>query len=573
MDKVETQLPRPALILVALIQGLALLILHVTVEEGLWLDQHPAWLYSLYAAALIGPLMLLLSLEQNRQWPKILSWVAPFTLVCTLLGFYTGKQAFAESHLSNQVVWFPLIITLSVATFKALMYIQHRASGQPLQYSFLFLFSWRNFLTFGLALLFTLAVWGILMLWGGLFRAINIRFFMDMFTEPWFYYPILSLANGFGVIIFRNQTRVIDTITRILQALMKFLLVFLVLVSMLFLLALIFTGLSPLWDTGYGSTLILWMQGLLLFFLNAVYQDDPNNRPYPTLIHRFIYVGIALLPIYGVIVFYGLWLRVEQYGWTPARCWGFVLWFFFALFSLGYLWGIIKQRDNWLWHLSWVNVRAGLIVLLVMLLVNSPLLDFRKITIASQLNRLESGAVTAEEFDIRFFRYQLARPGRLALEQLKTELADSNPQVVKEIESLYLSYTEEPQAPSEEEFLSSLTSFGNGAIPPSLETFLYDYTQNNRWRFGIGAENYLVQVDLDSNGQDDYLLLQERYNAIYCTLFFRTIDGWNTVEMGTQAFYSNSNRPLAELLAERKWQLLPNRWQAFDLDGLVFRTQ
>src|SRR5690606_33963620 len=213
-------------------------------------------------------------------------------------------------------------------------------------------------------------------------------FFHDLFTERWFYYPVLALAQGFGIIIFRNQAKVIDTITRIQQALMKFLLVILVLVSLLFLAALPVTGLAPLWETGQGSMLILWLQALMLFFLNAVYQDDAAARPYPMLIHRFIYLGVALLPIYSAIAFYGLSLRVEQYGWSVDRCWGFLLWGFFALFSLGYLWGIIKQRDHWLEHLSWVNVRMGLVLLAVMLLINSPLIDFRKISVSSQLNQL-----------------------------------------------------------------------------------------------------------------------------------------------------------------------------------------
>src|SRR5690606_41751209 len=157
-------------------------------------------------------------------------------------------------------------------------------------------------------IIFSFSVWGVLMLSADLIKLIRIDFFHDLFTERWFYYPVLALAHGFGIIIFRNQSKVIDTITRIQQALMKFLLVILVLVSLLFLAALPFTGLAPLWETGQGSMLILWLQALMLFFLNAVYQDDADARPYPLLVHRFIYIGVALLPVYSVIAFYGLGL-------------------------------------------------------------------------------------------------------------------------------------------------------------------------------------------------------------------------------------------------------------------------
>jgi hypothetical protein len=65
---------------------------------------------------------------------------------------------------------------MSIATFKALMYVQQFASGEKFSYSQLFRWSWRNFLTLGLAALFACSTWGVLMLWGGLFKAINIEF-------------------------------------------------------------------------------------------------------------------------------------------------------------------------------------------------------------------------------------------------------------------------------------------------------------------------------------------------------------------------------------------------------------
>src|SRR5690606_19246162 len=280
------------MLLIALLQGLALFVLHEAIEFKFWPHDQPQWLFCFYSLAVVGPLMLLLALEQEN-WRKLVRWILPFTLLCGLLGYYMGWQATPLQHIRMDGLLFAFICTLGIATFKALMYAQQHASGEAFSYSHLFRFSWRNFLTLGLALLFTLSVWCVLMLWAELFKVIKIDFFHDLFNERWFYYPVLALAHGFGIIIFRNQAKVIDTITRIQQALMKILLVILVLVSLLFLAALPFTGLAPLWETGQGSMLILWLQALMLFFLNAVYQDDAAARPYPIVIHRFIYLGVA----------------------------------------------------------------------------------------------------------------------------------------------------------------------------------------------------------------------------------------------------------------------------------------
>ncbi|MEX1033822.1 MAG: DUF4153 domain-containing protein [Cellvibrionaceae bacterium] len=573
MSTEADSLPKPLLLLIALAQGLVLLLLHQAIEFKFWPGGNYPWLFCFYAMVTVGPLMLLLSLETGDQWKRIVPWVVPFTLVAGVLGYYTGGQVLPEPYIGYSNVAMVFGFTLAIATFKALMYAQQRATGEPFQYSFLFQFSWRNFLILGLSLLFTLAVWGILMLWGALFEVININFFMDLFTERWFYYPALALAHGFGVIIFRSQSKVIDTVTRIQQALMKFLLVFLVLVSVLFLAALPFTGLAPLWETGNGSMLILWMQGIILFFLNAVYQDDPESRPYPDPVHRFIYIGIALLPVYSAIAFYGLWLRVEQYGWTPARSWGFLVWAFFALFSIGYLWGIIRLRDHWLRHLSWVNVRLGLLVLATMLLINSPLLDFRKISVSSQMNRLASGEMEPDDIDLYYFRRNLARPGYEALQELKPRIAETHPEIAEQIDNWYTSQSPQRQDFGREYLLESLELYGGTSIPESLEDALYDFADQNRWRLSGPGDLLLLQVDMDGNGQDDYVLIESQSGYRYATLFYRAVDGWHFSNMTPSFSPSLTGDSLQESLEKGRWQTIDPRWRKLDIGGNVFIVQ
>ena len=157
----------------------------------------------------------------------------------------------------------------------------------------------------------------------------------------------------------------------------------------------------------------------MLFFTNAVYQDGRETNPYPTIIHRLIFIGLCVMPIISALSLYGLVLRLNQYGWTVERCWAFIVWLILSLFAVGYVAGIIKRRDKWTNDLARVNTAMGLVVLAMMLLANSPLLDFRKISLGSQLNRVDSGEIELREFDFWYARNHLARPGYLALEQMK----------------------------------------------------------------------------------------------------------------------------------------------------------
>jgi hypothetical protein len=573
----QHQLPTPIMLLLALVQGLSLYLLHQSISFDFWPSNQPQWLFCFYTLAVVAPVTLLLSLEKGLEL-KLALRLGAFALVAAALGFYAGLQAIPLEQISYQPVLFVFIFSMLLASFKALLYIQQQALGVPLSYSALFLHSWRNFLTLGLSVLFTLAVWAVLMLWAALFKVIQIDFFDDLFAKQWFYYPTLSLAFAFGIIVFRNQAGVIDTITRIQQALMKFLLVILALVSVIFMLALPFTGLTPLWKTGHGSLLILCLQALMLFFLNAVYQADADSRPYPLWLHRAIYAAVALLPVYSLIACYGLMLRVDQYGWSVSRCWGLVLWAILALFSVGYLWGILKKRDLWLQHLSWINVRMGLVLLTVMLLVNSPLIDFRKITVQSQLARLEDGRTLLADFDLHYFRHNLAKPGYDALQQLKAHFGETNPALALRIDALYRKdmHNEASEQNSKDQLQQLLVALklpDDVVLPPALKQALAEWQNDQRWQLSYISQYHLRPIDLNTDGVQDYVLLTYAHNSIDAVLFSLKGDKWQR-SVVNQLFSDVKSDPQAEPQLEAlELKAVPPQWPLLQIGGQKFQVQ
>ena len=565
--QVEKNIPAPLLILIALVQGLVLLLLHQSIELKFWPHQQPAWLFGFYSVAFAAPTMLLLGLTQGKLL-ALSKWVFPFSLLLGALGFYIGSQATPLTHIRFEILLLALVITLAIAVFKALMYAQQFISGEAFSYSNLFRWSWRNFLTLALALLFALCVWGVLMLWAGLFKAIKINFFWDLFTEEWFYYPALATAQGFGVLMFRRLSHVIDTITRLQQALMKFLLVLLVLVSILFLGGLLIAGLQPLWESG-GSHLILWMQALMLFFVNAVYQDDAAERPYHRWVHRFIYIGVALLPIYSAISCYGLLLRIDQYGWSLLRCWGMLIWLLLALFSLGYLWGIVRHRDNWLQQLSRVNVTMGLVVLGVMLIVNSPLLDFRKITVASQMQRLDAGLTKPDDFDVHYFRNDLARPGYEALELIKQQYAQSNPELVLRIDQLYRNAKSPSSEFTKANLLAAIKST-SGDIPEDLAEQLFKDLGDGEWAAQRVKKYYVLPLDANEDGQIEYLYAQAFDTYSHVFLYFYADNKWQSQRYDT-VYDQDNHLKFINSLKNAELKLVEPKWKDIELGGYRLR--
>ncbi len=302
----------------------------------------------------------------------------------------------------------------------------------------------------------------------------------------------------------------------------------------------------------------------MLFFINSVYQDDPESQPYHLWIHRFIYLGVALLPVYSIISFYGLSLRVEQYGWSLARCWAFLLWFIFAAFSIAYLVGILRLRDHWLRQLSWVNVRMGLFVMVLMLLINSPILDFRKITVNSQMARLDDGSVLLKDFDFRYFRYELARPGYEALQELKESVKDDNPEILVKINSFFHDGRSKTPGSSKAEFIAAVEGI-NDETPDKLVDYIYEDVLSNSWKIRGNEGYHLFSTDLNEDGLDEFILAAIGEYTIDLTMYFYADNEWKKRELrGVEGEGTNSRVRRAKILdslkagehsvVERQWR-------------------
>ena len=517
----DSSLPRAAMLIIAVVQGILLFALYRAFDTDYWPSESPIWSYPLWTLAATVPLFLLLSLNRGNE-RRVGQLVAGLAAVLALLAVYTGWQAEPFDGFPLSSLSFTFAASITLACFKALMYLQQRANQVPLTYQVLFTNSWRNFLVTALSAIFVFIFWLILMLWGALFQVIQIDFFRDLFQEDWFIFPVLGFALGLGMIIFRNLTRVIDNITKLLHGLIKLLLPLVVAVAVIFLVALPIVGLDVLWSTGKGTALLLWLLAIILFFTNAVYQDGRETNPYAPFIHRLIFSGLCVTPIISALSLYGLVLRLNQYGWSVERCWAFVVWLILTMIAVGYVVGIVRRRAEWTADLARVNTVMGLVVLAIMLLVNSPLLDFRKISLASQLNRVESGEIELREFDFWYTRNHLARPGYLAMEEMKQEVGDSDPDLLNLIENPVNKWGAQRLRSSEDMWASMLYRPVPFEVPESLRIFI------NRQYFGNReGEPVMIKVDLDSDGQNEYLLfVLHEFGVSFSQFYYLEDDGW-----------------------------------------------
>ena len=547
-------------------QGVSLFLLWRALESGAWPSQTPAVNFPLWTAAIAGPALLLLCLDaQNLS--RSFKAAGVFSGVLLLVAIFMGWQASPHGEFPIDSLLVVFVLTMLIACFKGLMYCQRWIAQSPPNYAALFTYSWRNFLVVGLAVALTWGVGLILFLWASLFAVIGIEFFKDLFSNDWFLFPVLASAFGLGIQTFRRLVKVIDSITSLLEGLMRLLLPLIALVLVIFLGALPFTTLQPLWETGNGTALLLWLNAFALFFVNAVYQTG-HGSPYATWVHRGLSAAIALLPIVSALALYGLYLRIDDYGWTVQRCWAFAVFVILALFSIGYAVCIARWRWAWTRHLGTVNTAMGWFVLALMLLVNTPLLDFRSISLASQWQRVESGEVEPRDFDFHYAKQHLARPGYQKMQALIKAYENSDPELARIIEAA------EPHGRGDQTFATLWSNLTYRPEPFQAPPGLRDAA--SKTIFGRMPERHrnptLIQVDLNDDGAFEYVLISQHRrhdDLIEAELLFRDEGAWRHRSLITRRDTPGEFN-VTEALRSGKIGMAPPRFNNLQLGELEF---
>src|SRR6266581_495676 len=551
------------ILVIAVAQGWLLYGLHYSLEHKTWPATETSWLFAFYAVALFVPVALEIFAARLRER---LTWALAAAIAAFAggLGAYTGWVVDAPiSDRFSFPVLFALYGALLVAWVIALPFAQAwaRRGTWRVSYPDLFEFSWQNALLLAEAGLFTGVFWLLLILWGALFKVVNIAFF----------YPITSIAFGYAIYLIESHEKIVVTLRRHLLGVFGWLLPLVALIAVLFLLVLPFTGLQPLWKTGHASTLMLWLQFVFIHFLNSAYEDGQSEPRYPAWLKQAARLAVFALPIYAALCAYSLGLRVEQHGWTVARVWAAIATFIAALYGIGYAAAALR-RSPWMGRMASVNVGMAAVVAGVLLLATSPILDPKRISAASQAERLRAGSVSADKFDYDYLRFDLGRYGKNVLAELSK---DSNKEIAQ-LASASLAKTRKYGQPGvpRELLASRIELFPAGAaLDPAFIKYLEDAVTAQQWEHPscLSQANQraclMVALDLNGDGQPEILTFNTHPQTVYSK-----VDGqWKKIGI----LVSRGARPerIGALIRQSSIKVEPTPWRDVSVGEVRFTLQ
>ena len=422
MESKQQMQDKKFILIVALVQGLALLCMHNWVRSIAELGSSYQLILPLYAVIVTLPLSLMILANQPRK--LLLKQVSAFSIIAACCAAYMGHVSYAKglAEYSYTGMYWMLGLCIFVAWFIALAFFEHYCQYQHWfnRYEALFNFSWRNAVKVIVASIFVGLFWGALGLLGALFKILGITFFSNLFSNHHFVYPATTLAFGLGLSLYAAKEDALSEFKRAILQVLGWLLPLVSFILLAFIITLPFKGFSALWHTGYATGLMLGLLGLTVFLVNTAFQDGRQIH-YPAWLLKLTNAGLLTMPLYALLCIYALGLRVNQYGWTSDRVWAASFVAIMTIYSVGYAFAAVRSMrlsQGWMQMIKSINVYAALALVAMLILINSPVLNPTRIAVQSQVARLISGKVKATQFDFQYLRFKGGAYGNDALQAM-----------------------------------------------------------------------------------------------------------------------------------------------------------
>lgn len=515
--------------------------------QMLWGQLHEAGRWRLLLAAILLPAALAAGLAVQFDQPR---WYR--------LGETTGTL----------LLWSQLALAYILTPF-----IQARdpAHRWRFDYSALYRHAWNNGLLLFMALVMLGVFWLLIWLWAGLFSMLGVDQFKQLFRSSGFVWAASAMVVAAGLRIGLERGQVIDALRNVLQAMCRFLLPMTVVILLLFVFFLPFTGLEPLWATRHATPILLALVFAHIALLNGVVQDGLQTAHYPRPLRLLADASSLCLPLLAGLALHALWLRIDQYGLTPDRVLAALLALVAMLHGPALIRAVLQRNPSWLGGLRQSNPTLALFAACLLVLMHVPVLSPLQLSAANQYQRLLDDEVPVERTDLGALRYQLGEPGRRYLQALRQQLAEP--------------WEDEARRAGLQTELGRLDRAGNywawkhkreAAVRPAV-TWIGEPLADTDGALAraIGAQRCeaadcgLFAVDLDGDDQPEVLLLNDRQPKAIPVFGRGGENGWRWIgRLEIPAGQVLDGETIAEELRRGAYQVVAPRFQALQVKGV-----
>ena len=562
MDSAEiSRTTRLGMIFIGLLQGALcyLLMTYLVPHNDGWL------FYGMPATIAITSALLLtvVSFKQRALW----YWMALIFVVVLAMSAWLKWQVEDSDKWRQHEVFMFYGWRLLLMAMLALPWIQYslRASRQQTRYAQFYTQLWLNTLTLLIVFISNGLFWMVLLLWSEMFKLVGITFFETLFFDTdWFAYIVLGLITALAVVLARTQSRLVAAVQKLLTLIATGLLPLMALLALMFMLTLPFTGLEAISQRVSAAGLMSTLTFSLLLLMAMVREPQKEALPYPGALRYLIKCALAITPIYTLIAGWALWVRIQQYGWTPERLYGVLVVVVLLVWSFGYLASILRRGRNPLELQGPVILGVSLLALGLLVLLSSPVIDAWRISVNSHMGLYHSGKIKPDQVSLYMLDHS-GKPGRAALEALQKDVAfNQDSKRRRDLNSL-LQGSRDPVKELTATQLVSKVVIAPGSEKP--DDAFWTFVKAQGYRITSCAEQnacVLVSQDLNADGHPEQVLYA--FGDGESLVFGMQKNKWDLLAVARLPEGFNKDK-LLQAVANQQLGSAPRIWRDITIDG------
>ena len=562
MDSAEiSRTTRLGMIFIGLLQGALcyLLMTYLVPHNDGWL------FYGMPATIAITSALLLtvVSFKQRALW----YWMALIFVVVLAMSVWLKWQVEDSDKWRQHEVFMFYGWRLLLMAMLALPWIQYslHVSREQARYPHFYRQLWLNALTLLIVFVANGLFWLVLLLWSEMFKLVGIPFFSTLFFDTdWFGYVAFGLITALAVVLARTQSRLVTAVQKLLTFIATGLLPLVALLALMFILTLPFTGLEAISQRVSAAGLMSTLTLLLLLLMAIVREPQKEALPYPGALRYLIKCSLIVAPIYMLIAGWSLWVRIQQYGWTPERLYGVLVVVVLLVWSFGYLASILRRGRNPLELQGPVILGVSLLALGLLVLLSSPVIDAWRISVNSHMGLYHSGKIKPDQVSLYMLDHS-GKPGRAALEALQKDVAfNQDSKRRRDLNSL-LQGSRDPVKELTATQLVSKVVIAPGSEKP--DDAFWTFVKAQGYRITSCAEQnacVLVSQDLNADGHPEQVLYA--FGDVESLVFGVQKNKWDLLAVARLPEGFNKDK-LLQAVANQQLGSAPRIWRDITIDG------
>jgi len=562
MDSAEiSRTTRWGMIFIGLLQGTLcyLLMTYLAPHNDGWL------FYGMPATIAITSALLLtvVSFKQRALW----YWMALIFVVVLAMSVWLKWQVEDSDKWRQHEVFMFYGWRLLLMAMLALPWIQYslHVSREQARYPHFYRQLWLNALMLLIVFVANGLFWLVLLLWSEMFKLVGIPFFSTLFFDTdWFGYVAFGLITALAVVLARTQSRLVTAVQKLLTFIATGLLPLVALLALMFILTLPFTGLEAISQRVSAAGLMSTLTLLLLLLMAIVREPQKEALPYPGALRYLIKCSLIVAPIYMLIAGWSLWVRIQQYGWTPERVYGVLVVVVLLVWSFGYLASILRRGRNPLELQGPVILGVSLLALGLLVLLSSPVIDAWRISVNSHMGLYHSGKIKPNQVSLYMLDHS-GKPGRAALEALQKDVAfNQDSKRRRDLNSLLQGRRDPVKELSATQLVSKVV-IAPGSQKPDDAFWAFVKTQG--YRITSCAEQnacVLVSQDLNADGHPEQVLYA--FGDGESLIFGMQKNKWDLLAVATLPDGFTKDK-LLQAVANQQLGSAPRIWRDITIDG------